>query len=277
MEENKDKSVDLEDEKNDKSEEHTENAEKQDKPEEPKLNLVEAIKEIFTGEKPGIAIWLLKQDHRKVEELFKDFESSRTTNQKYQLIQQIIKELDVHTRVEEKLLYPILAKEDKEKNGEANEEHHVVKLVLEELAQANGSEPNLKSKVKVLSEIVKHHVKEEENGIFQIIERSGADMDELGQKIAKEKTRLMNEDSNSKAKKPLPKSAKKAKVVAKKAPAKKAAAKKASAKKAPAKKAPAKKAPSKKAVQAKKPQAKKASASKTSKRAKSGSRLKKAS
>ncbi|MDX2108116.1 MAG: hemerythrin domain-containing protein, partial [Candidatus Melainabacteria bacterium] len=276
-------------EKNDKSEENKEKAEnsdksdnsdkaeKQDKPEEPKLNLVEAIKEIFTGEKPGNAIWLLKQDHRKVEELFKDFESSRTTNQKYQLIQQIIKELDVHTRVEEKLLYPILAKEDKEKNGEANEEHHVVKLVLKELAQANGSEPNLKSKVKVLSEIVKHHVKEEENGIFQTIERSGADMDELGQKIAKEKTRLMNEDSNSKAKKPLPKSAKKAKVVAKKAPAKKAPAKKAAAKKAVAKKAPAKKAASKKVVQTKKPAAKKASASKSAKRAKSGSRLKKAS
>lgn len=281
MEENKDKSVDVEDEKGEKSEENKEKAEsseksdkalKPDKPEEPKLNLVEAIKEIFTGEKPGNAIWLLKQDHRKVEELFKDFESSRTTNQKYQLIQQIIKELDVHTRVEEKLLYPILAKEDKEKNGEANEEHHVVKLVLEELAQANGSESNLKSKVKVLSEIVKHHVKEEENGIFQTIERSGADMDELGQKIVKEKTRLLNEDSNPKAKKPLPKSAKKAKVAAKKAPAKKAVAKK-----APVKKAPAKKAASKKVVQAKKTQAKKASVNKPAKRTKSGSRLKKAS
>lgn len=136
------------------------------------LGFVEAIKEIFTGEKPGNAIWLLKQDHRKVEELFKDFESSRTSNQRYQLIQQIIKELDVHTRVEEKVIYPILAKEDKEANGEANEEHHVVKLILAELAGSNGSESNLKSKVKVLSEIVKHHVKEEEGGIFQTIERS---------------------------------------------------------------------------------------------------------
>ncbi len=247
--------------------------------------------------------------------MFKDFESSRTTNQRYQLIQQIIRELDVHTRVEEKLLYPILAKQDKEMNGEANEEHHVVKLVLAELAQANGSESNLKSKVKVLSEIVKHHVKEEENGIFQTIERSGADMDELGQKIAKEKARLMSEDSNPKAKKPLPKSATKAKVQSKKVsakmtsskktsskktsakktsakkastkqsaskPVKKAASKKVSAKKAPSTKASSKKtAPkktsSKKVVQARKPVAKKASANKTTKRAKSNSRLKKAS
>lgn len=249
------------------------------------IGIVEAIKEIFTGEKPGNAIWLLKQDHRKVEELFKDFESSRTTNQRYQLIQQIIKELDVHTRVEEKLVYPILAKEDEEKNGEANEEHHVVKLVLAELAEANGSESNLKSKVKVLSEIVKHHVKEEESGIFQTIERSGTDMDELGQQIVKEKTRLMSENSGTKAKKPLPKSATKAKIEPKKAAAKKAPAKKAPAKKAPAKKiaakkapakkaqpkkveakkAPAKKAPTKKVVQAKKPTAKKAQASRLKK------------
>ncbi len=244
------------------------------------IGIVEAIKEIFTGEKPGNAIWLLKQDHRKVEELFKDFESSRTTNQRYQLIQQIIKELDVHMRVEEKLVYPILAKEDEEKNGEANEEHHVVKLVLAELAEANGSESNLKSKVKVLSEIVKHHVKEEENGIFQKIERSGADMDELGQQIVKEKSRLLSEDSGSKAKKPLSKSATKAKIVpkkvaakkapakkiaVKKAPAKKAALKKVVAKKAPAKKALAKKTPAKKVVQAKKPAAKKSSASRLKK------------
>jgi hemerythrin superfamily protein len=252
------------------------------------IGIVEAIKEIFTGEKPGNAIWLLKQDHRKVEELFKDFESSRTTNQRYQLIQQIIKELDVHTRAEEKLLYPILAKEDEEKNGEANEEHHVVKLILAELAEANGSESNLKSKVKVLSEVVKHHVKEEENGIFQTIERSGADMDELGQQIIKEKARLMSENSGSKAKKPLPKSATKAKielkkantkkVAAKKAPAKKVAAKKAPAKKAPAKKVEAKKAPAKKVVQAKKPAAKKVvQVKKPAAKKAPASRLKKAS
>jgi len=251
------------------------------------IGIVEAIKEIFTGEKPGNAIWLLKQDHRKVEELFKDFESSRTTNQRYQLIQQIIKELDLHTRVEEKLLYPILEKEDEEKNGEANEEHHVVKLVLAELAEANGSESNLKSKVKVLSEIVKHHVKEEENGIFQTIERSGVDMDELGQKIVQEKTRLMSEVPASKAKKPLPKSATKAKIEPKKANTKKAAAKKApikkaSTKKVAAKKALAKKAPAKKVVQAKKPAAKPAAkkvvqAKKPAAKKAQASRLKKAS
>lgn len=311
--EEKEKTENAENAENAENRENEENSEQSDKSqnsEKPELNLVEAIKEIFTGEKPGNAIWLLKQDHRKVEELFKDFESSRTTNQRYQLIQQIIRELDVHTRVEEKLLYPILAKQDKEKNGEANEEHHVVKLVLAELAQANGSESYLKSKVKVLSEIVKHHVKEEENGIFQTIERSGADMDELGQKIAKEKARLMSEDSNPKAKKPLPKSATKAKVKSKKASAKKTSSKKTSAKKTSSKKTSAKKAPakksaskpvkkassrkvsakkaasrkaapkktsSKKVVQAKKPVAKKVSANKITKRAKSNSRLKKAS
>ncbi len=237
------------------------------------IGIVEAIKEIFTGEKPGNAIWLLKQDHRKVEELFKDFESSRTTNQRYQLIQQIIKELDVHMRAEEKLLYPILAKEDEEKNGEANEEHHVVKLILAELAEANGSESNLKSKVKVLSEIVKHHVKEEENGIFQTVERSGAYMDELGQQIVKEKARLISENSGSKAKKPLPKSATKAKIEPKKANTKKVATKK-----APAKKVAAKKAPAKKVVQAKKPAAKKVvQVKKPAAKKAPASRLKKAS
>lgn len=186
------------------------------------LGLVEAIKEIFTGEKPGNAIALLKQDHRKVEELFKEFESCRTSKQKVRLIQEIIKELDVHTRVEEKIIYPILAKEDKDANGEANEEHHVVKLILAELAEVDGSESNLKSKVKVLSEVVKHHVKEEEHGIFQTIERSGADMDELGAKIVKEKARLLKEESAPKKQPALKKQTKKPatkKVVAKKSAA----------------------------------------------------------
>ena len=227
------------------------------------LGLVEAIKEIFTGEKPGNAIWLLKQDHRKVEELFKDFESSRTSNQRYQLIQQIIKELDVHTRVEEKVIYPILAKEDKEANGEANEEHHVVKLILAELAGSNGSESNLKSKVKVLCEIVKHHVKEEEGGIFQTIERSGADMDELGQKIVNEKNRLLKEEPAAKkgAKKPLPKNSAKNKVVASKSKSKAKPAAKSKSAAASKSKAPASKkvAAAKKTVATKKPAARRAS------------------
>ena len=87
------------------------------------------------------AVALIKADHRKVEQLFSEFEEAgdRAYKTKQQLVEQIIKELEVHATVEEETYYPAVeakAKKDgKELVAEAIEEHHVVKVLLGELAR----------------------------------------------------------------------------------------------------------------------------------------------
>lgn len=145
------------------------------------------------------AIELLKADHRKVEGLFKEFEESKIKRQMLRLASTIIKELTAHTAVEEKLVYPLLGlKEDK--TQEAYEEHHAVKIFLAELSGMDGSEQNFKAKVKVISEMVKHHVKEEESGLLKELKKSGTDLDALGAKIREQKAKI-----GATAKKPVAK------------------------------------------------------------------------
>ncbi|MBX9571210.1 MAG: hemerythrin domain-containing protein [Candidatus Obscuribacterales bacterium] len=143
------------------------------------------------------AVEMLKADHRKVEGLFEQFESSTTKREKMKLIKEVINELTLHTKLEEKLVYPILLEEKEEEDmaQEAFEEHHVVKNVLKELSSMDGSEENLKAKMKVLSELVDHHVQEEEKEMFPALEKTGEDLTALGEKISQEKMKLMQRGS----------------------------------------------------------------------------------
>jgi hemerythrin superfamily protein len=144
------------------------------------------------------AVEMLKADHRKVEQLFEQFESSTTKREKMKLVKEVINELTIHTKLEEKLVYPILLeeKEDEDMTQEAFEEHHVVKNVLAELSKMDGSEENLKAKVTVLCELVKHHVEEEENEMLPKLEQTGEDLNELGEKMAQEKMKLMSKNTS---------------------------------------------------------------------------------
>lgn len=170
-------------------------------------SIVDTIKEaVFgltgdtaTSEAGPNAIDLLKEDHKKVEGLFKQFEESSGKRQRGKLLEQILSELNAHATAEEKLVYPLLAQEG-DKTREAYEEHHVVKLLLVELAEYDGSEENVSAKVKVLSELVKHHVKEEEGELLPKLKESGVDLHELGRKIQSEKSRVQSSGAMPSAK-----------------------------------------------------------------------------
>lgn len=142
---------------------------------------------------------VLKADHRKVEQLFEDFESASTKRERLKITKQVINELTIHTKVEEKLVYPILLEEKEEEDSaqEAYEEHHVVKGVLAELGKMDGSEDNFKAKMKVLSELIKHHVKEEETELLPALEQSGEDLEALGQEVLAAKQKLMARKTGS--------------------------------------------------------------------------------
>lgn len=142
------------------------------------------------------AIALLKADHREVEEWFEQFEKSRSDEKKSELAQQICQALRVHTTIEEEIFYPAFleATGDTDMHHEAEIEHAGAKSLIEQIEASSPSDEYFDSKVKVLSEMIKHHVKEEErpgDGMFAEARNSDMDLNALGEEMAALKERLM--------------------------------------------------------------------------------------
>ncbi len=119
----------------------------------------------------GSAIEALSSDHRRVEQLFADYDSAADDKRKDVLLQQICTELIVHTKLEEEIFYPACRDKasDEEPLDEAQVEHDSAKLLIADLLEAPSSDHFRDVKVTVLSEQIRHHVAEEEkpgDGIF---------------------------------------------------------------------------------------------------------------
>jgi hemerythrin superfamily protein len=139
------------------------------------------------------AIALLRADHKRVSDLFADYAKARSNSRKKQLASEICTELSVHAQIEEEIFYPAVkrALKDKELIPEARVEHASLKALI---AQVEGAEPDgemFDARIQVLSEYVKHHVKEEQNEIFPKAEASSLDMMELGATLGARKAELL--------------------------------------------------------------------------------------
>jgi hemerythrin superfamily protein len=141
------------------------------------------------------AIALLKADHRQVEEWFEQFESTRSEDKKQKLAQQICQALTVHTQIEAEIFYPAFleATGDEDTHHEAEVEHEGAKKLISEIEASGPSDDYYDAKVKVLSEYIKHHVKEEEQrgGMFAEARDSKMDLVALGEQLAARKAELM--------------------------------------------------------------------------------------
>jgi hemerythrin superfamily protein len=141
------------------------------------------------------AIALLKADHRQVEDWFEQFESSRSDDKKKTLATRICQALRVHTTIEEEIFYPAFleATEDKDMHHEAEVEHNGAKKLIAEIEASGPEDDYYDAKVKVLSEMIKHHVKEEEqrDGMFAEAKKSDMDLQALGEQLAARKAELM--------------------------------------------------------------------------------------
>ena len=132
------------------------------------------------------AIALLKADHRKVESLFKRYEKSKSKSVKARLARQICLELSVHTTIEEELFYPgVQGAVDAEIHDEAYVEHDGAKVLIAELLKGTPEDAFYDAKVTVLAEMIKHHVKEEEQpgGLFAQARKDHVDFDELARQM----------------------------------------------------------------------------------------------
>src|ERR1051326_7399926 len=106
---------------------------------------------------------LLREDHRRVERLFGAFEKSGSPGEKPHLVEQICLELRIHTLLEEEIFYPACQGHmEKRLLDEAQVEHDGAKALIHEIEAASPEDEYFDAKVKVLSEAIKHHVREEE-------------------------------------------------------------------------------------------------------------------
>jgi hypothetical protein len=144
------------------------------------------------------AIELLKADHREVERWFKEFEGTRSDRRKQELAEKICKALKVHTQIEEEIFYPAFleASGDKDMHHEAEVEHNGAKRLIAEIEASSPEDDYFDAKVSVLSEMIKHHVNEEEQrgGMFAEARQSGMDLKALGEQLKARKDELMSQD-----------------------------------------------------------------------------------
>ena len=143
------------------------------------------------------AVALIKEDHRKVEGLFASFEKARDEDRKKALAREICTELTIHAMIEEEILYPACQGkiEDEDVLDEAYVEHDGAKVLISEI-MSNINARFFEAKVTVLSEMIKHHVKEEEKrseGLFAKAKEAGLDMEGLGERMMQRKQELMEQ------------------------------------------------------------------------------------
>ena len=139
------------------------------------------------------AIVMLKDDHKEVRSLFREFQKSSTTRaRKGRLVEQIIELLTVHTFIENEVMYPRvreLLPQLEDDILESYEEHHVADVLVVELAGMSPENERFVAKTTVLIENVTHHMQEEEQDWFPKVREglSRTQLREIGAELAQAK------------------------------------------------------------------------------------------
>ncbi|MBX8621787.1 hemerythrin domain-containing protein [Pseudomonas glycinae] len=138
------------------------------------------------------AIDLLKTDHEKVKGILNQLSEStdRALKKRAELLDKLELEITIHTQLEEQILYPAFkeagGKEQDEMYYEAKEEHRTVdSLVLPDLKSTDPSTPEFAGRVKVVKELLEHHIEEEETEMFPQARKllGKAKLEELGKEM----------------------------------------------------------------------------------------------
>ena len=155
-----------------------------------------------TTRRDPLAISLLKKDHREVEAMFDEYEQLEGDAEKQALFAKIALALKVHTQIEEEILYPEERGDvDDDLLDEAYVEHDGAKKLIAEIEAMKPSDDFYDAKVTVLSEYIKHHVKEEEEpgGLFAQAKKGDEDLDAMGERLKTRKEELLAEKGGKKA------------------------------------------------------------------------------
>lgn len=144
------------------------------------------------------AMEMLKDDHRQVEALFKEYEQLADSDDvaaKEVVVTEICEMLTVHAQVEEEVFYPaarqVLDKQDI--IDEAEDEHADAKQLIAELEEMSPDDEAYDTTVRSLSDAIAHHVEEEENNMFPKLKHAGMETESLGEQMAERKQEIMSE------------------------------------------------------------------------------------
>jgi hypothetical protein len=137
------------------------------------------------------AIAILLKDHDNVKELFDKFEKATSKAEKEKIIAAALAELKIHAVIEEEIFYPaVRAHVGKEIMNEADEEHHVARVLIAELDRDGRANDHRDAKFTVLAENVRHHIKEEEGEVLPKAKELKVDFEALGQRMLDRKSSL---------------------------------------------------------------------------------------
>jgi hypothetical protein len=137
------------------------------------------------------AIAILLKDHDRVKELFDRFEKAKTAAQKEKIIADAVTELKIHAILEEEIFYPAVRKPvGKDLMNEADEEHHIARVLIAELELDGRADDHRDAKFTVLSESVRHHIGEEEREMLPKAKALAIDFEALGQQMLARKASL---------------------------------------------------------------------------------------
>jgi SepF-like predicted cell division protein (DUF552 family) len=143
----------------------------------------------------GVAIHVIKtleQDHKRLKDLFQEYKTA-TSKQKAKIAHISIQELELHAHLEERLIYPAIREEIDAKDvvNEAIEEHHLVHVLIADLKNLKPNAEQFKAKFNVLAEVVKRHIKEEEDEMLPRVGRSHIDWETLSARVTQSKEQFL--------------------------------------------------------------------------------------
>jgi hemerythrin superfamily protein len=149
-------------------------------------------------ETPVDALDLLIADHNRVRGLFARFrkaEDHEEAEDMQMLAKRIVEELEVHTTIEEEIFYPSvhdLSEDISDVVDEGVQEHHVAKVLIEELGTVEAGSDAWTAKMIVLIESVEHHAEEEEKAMFPKVRSASTaeQREDLGARLETRKTKL---------------------------------------------------------------------------------------
>jgi hemerythrin superfamily protein len=146
---------------------------------------------LFTSSNPVLS--MLKADHEKVNALFAEFKEAKDARTKDRIVRETLRELEVHAKLEETLIYPAIRREidADDTMDEALEEHHLAHTLINELKRMTPGDERFAAKFTVLGESIKHHVQQEEGQMFPQAEEADLPWDDLQQQAMKRKEALL--------------------------------------------------------------------------------------
>jgi hemerythrin superfamily protein len=141
------------------------------------------------------ALQLLREDHRRVKDLFRQFNEANDGSTRKAIIDEAVAELMIHAQLEEEIFYPAMAREGlTEIVNHSEAEHEAAETVMEELIGLDARGTQLQARFQVLTDLVTEHMTEEESKLFPRAAELGSErLDNLGDKLEQMRQQLMSQ------------------------------------------------------------------------------------